>query len=124
MQKTKVTLIYWGLCLFIFLALIPWIFHQTLAIHSIQFLAIYGGILLHELKTYDPSLLDKSIWLAINKRDTLEEEKQEALIKLIKKKMSSINLNNEGVIAISGFTGDETGKLLGMIANKMSETQN
>ena len=82
------------------------------------------AVLLHELKTYDPSLLDKSIWLAINKRDTLEEEKQEALIKLIKKKMSSINLNNEGVIAISGFTGDETGKLLGMIANKMSETQN
>ena len=82
------------------------------------------AVLLHELKTYDPSLLDKSIWLAINKRDTLEEEKQEALIKLIKNKMSSINLNNEGVIAISGFTGDETGKLLGMIANKMSETQN
>ena len=82
------------------------------------------AVLLHELKTYDPSLLDKSIWLAINKRDTLEEEKQEALIKLIKKKMSSINLKNEGVIAISGFTGDETGKLLGMIANKMSETQN
>jgi GTP-binding protein len=81
------------------------------------------AVLLYELKTYDPSLLDKSIWLAINKRDTLEEEKQEALIKLIQKKMSSINLNNEGVIAISGFTGDETGTLLGMIANKMSETQ-
>ena len=81
-------------------------------------------VLLNELKTYDPSLLDKSIWLAINKRDTLEQEKQEALIKLIKKKMSSINLNNEGVIAISGFTGDETGKLLGMIANKMSESKN
>ena len=82
------------------------------------------AVLLHELKTYDPSLLDKSIWLAINKRDTLEEEKQQALIKLIKKKMSSINLNNEGVIAISGFTGDETETLLGMIASKMTETQN
>ena len=81
-------------------------------------------VLINELKTYDPSLLDKSIWLAVNKRDTLEQEKQEALIKLIKKKMSSINLNNEGVIAISGFTGDETGTLLGMIANKMTETQN
>ena len=81
-------------------------------------------ILLNELKTYDPSLLDKSIWLAINKRDTLEQEKQEAFIKLIKKKMSSINLSNEGVIAISGFTGDETETLLGMIANKMTETQN
>ena len=81
-------------------------------------------VLINELKTYDPSLLDKSIWLAINKRDTLEQEKLEALIKLIKKKMSSINLNNEGVIAISGFTGDETETLLGMIANKMTETQN
>ena len=45
MQKTKVTLIYWGLCLFVFLALIPWIFNPTLAIHSIQVLAIYGGII-------------------------------------------------------------------------------
>ena len=44
MQKTKVTLIYWGLCLFIFLALIPWIFNPILAINSIQVLAIYGGI--------------------------------------------------------------------------------
>ncbi|MEL0208603.1 MAG: DUF3429 domain-containing protein [Gammaproteobacteria bacterium] len=44
MQKTKVTLIYWGLCLFVFLALIPWIFNPTVAMHSIQVLAIYGGI--------------------------------------------------------------------------------
>ena len=40
-----------------------------------------------------PSLLDKSIWLAINKKDTLEEEKTKALIELIKNKMSSFNLN-------------------------------
>ena len=45
MQKTKVTLIYWGLCLFIFLALIPWIFNPTLAVHSIQVLAMYGAII-------------------------------------------------------------------------------
>jgi len=44
MQQTKVTLIYWGLCLFIFLAFIPWIFNPTLALLSIQVLAIYGGI--------------------------------------------------------------------------------
>ena len=44
MQKTKVTLIYWGLCLFVFLALIPWIFNPAMAMHSIQVLAIYGGI--------------------------------------------------------------------------------
>ena len=44
MQQTKVTLIYWGLCLFIFLAFIPWIFNPTLALPSIQVLAIYGGI--------------------------------------------------------------------------------
>ena len=79
------------------------------------------SVLLNELKTYDPSLLDKSIWLALNKRDTLEEEKQKDLIKLINMKMDSLNLCNEGIIAISGFTGDGTGELLGMIANKMSE---
>ena len=80
-------------------------------------------ILLNELKTYDPSLLEKSIWLALNKRDTLEENKQRELLELLQKKMSSLTLNNEGVIAISGFTGDKTEELLGMIANKMSETQ-
>jgi hypothetical protein len=36
--------------------------------------------------------------------------------------MSSLKLNNEGVLAISGFTGDKTEELLGMIANKMSES--
>jgi len=81
-------------------------------------------ILVNELKTYDPSLLEKSIWVAINKKDTLEEEMQKQLIELIQNKMSSIDLNNEGVVTISGFTGDETGTLLGMIANKMLETQN
>lgn len=81
-------------------------------------------ILVNELKTYDPSLLEKRIWIAINKKDTLEEEMQKQLIELIQNKMSSIDLNNEGVVTISGFTGDETGTLLGMIANKMLETQN
>jgi len=44
MEKTKVTLIYWGLSLFVFLALIPWIFDPVAAFYSIQILAIYGGI--------------------------------------------------------------------------------
>ena len=82
------------------------------------------AVLLRELQTYDPSLLDKSIWLAINKKDTLDEEKQNQLIDLIKNKMSSLKLDHEGVIAISGFTGDKTEELLGIIANKMSESDN
>ncbi len=77
-------------------------------------------VLLNELKTYDPSLLDKSIWIALNKKDTLDEETQNSLINLINKKISSLNLNSEGVVAISGFTGDETNTLLGKIVNKMS----
>ena len=80
------------------------------------------AILLNELKTYDPSLLDKSIWVAINKKDTLEEGMQNQLIDLVQNKMSALDLNNEGVVTISGFTGDETRTLLGMIANKMSES--
>ena len=44
MEKTKVTLIYWGLSLFVFLALMPWIFNLKLALYSIQALCIYGGI--------------------------------------------------------------------------------
>ena len=44
MEKTKVTLIYWGLSLFVFLALIPWIVNLTVALYSIQALALYGGV--------------------------------------------------------------------------------
>ena len=80
------------------------------------------AILLNELKKYDPSLLDKSIWIAINKKDTLEEGMQNQLIDLVQNKMSALDLSNEGVVTISGFTGDETRTLLGMIANKMSES--
>ena len=78
------------------------------------------AVLLKELQTYDPSLLDKSIWLALNKKDTLDEEKQNQLIDLIKNKMSSLKLHHEGVISISGFTGDKTEDVLGMIAKKLS----
>jgi GTP-binding protein len=80
------------------------------------------AILINELKRYDPSLLDKSIWVAINKKDTLEEGMQNQLIDLVQNKMSALDLSNEGVVTISGFTGDETRTLLGMIANKMSES--
>ena len=52
------------------------------------------AILVNELKTYDPSLLEKSIWIAINKKDTLKEEKQSQLIELIQNKMALLDLNN------------------------------
>ena len=41
-------------------------------------------ILLKELKAYDPNLLDKSIWIAINKKDTLDEQMQMSNIDTIK----------------------------------------
>ena len=78
-------------------------------------------ILLNELKTYDPSLIDKSIWLALNKKDTLDEDTQKELVNIINNKVTSLKLKNEGIIAISGFTGEKTNTLLGMIANKMTE---
>ena len=70
MQNTKVTLIYWGLCLFIFLALIPWIFSPTLALHSIQALVIYGGIVTAFLGGIiwgweDDSASLANLWIAI-----------------------------------------------------------
>ena len=79
-------------------------------------------ILLNELRTYDPSLLEKSIWIAINKKDTLEEGMQNQLMELIQNKISLLDINNDGIVTISGFTGNGTETLLGMIANKMTET--
>ena len=82
------------------------------------------NILLKELKIFDPSLLDKSIWIAINKKDTITKKMQSSFIELIRKKMSSLNQQYEGIEIISGYTGDNTNKLLGMIANDLSEIQN
>ena len=70
MEKTKVTLIYWGLSLFVFLSLMPWIFNPIIATYSIETLAIYGGIVVAFLggtiwgwdKEYASS---KNLWLAI-----------------------------------------------------------
>ena len=70
MQETKVTLIYWGLSLFVFFALIPWIFNPILALQSIQALSIYGGIIVAFLggiiwgwKNEHSS--SKNLWIAI-----------------------------------------------------------
>ena len=82
------------------------------------------NILLKELKIFDPSLLDKSIWIAINKKDTITKKMQSSFIELIRKKMSSLNQKYEGIEIISGYTGDNTNKLLGMIANDLSESRN
>jgi len=79
------------------------------------------NILLKELKIFDPSLLDKSIWIAVNKKDTISKKMQSSFIELIRKKLSSLNQKYEGIEIISGFTGDNTNKLLGMIANDLSE---
>ncbi len=70
MEKTKVTLIYWGLSLFVFLALIPWIFNLKLALYSIQALCIYGGIVVAFLGGTiwgwsEDSVSAKDLWLAI-----------------------------------------------------------
>ena len=80
------------------------------------------SVLMNELKSYDPSLLEKSIWLALNKKDTLDDIKQKEFIQIINKKILSLNLKSHGTIAISGFTGDDTDTLLGMIARSMTKS--
>ena len=70
MQNTKVSLIYWGFSLFVFLALIPWVFNPILAFQSIQALALYGGIVVAFLGGIiwgweDESSSSKNLWCAI-----------------------------------------------------------
>ena len=77
-------------------------------------------ILLKELKAYDPNLLDKSIWIAVNKKDTLDEHMQTNNIDKIRKTMSSLKEKYKGIEIISGFTGDNTSDLLGKIAKDLS----
>ena len=46
MQETKVTLIYFGLLLFVFLSFVPWVVNRELALLLIKVLAVYGEVIL------------------------------------------------------------------------------
>ena len=70
MQETKVTLIYFGLSLFVLLAMIPWVFDSNLGDQSIQTLAIYGGIIVAFLGGMiwgwdEANTSSKNLWIAI-----------------------------------------------------------
>ena len=70
MQETKVTLIYFGLSLFIFLALIPWILDIEHGLMSIKVFGIYGGIVIAFLGGFiwgwdDQSNSFFNLWYAI-----------------------------------------------------------
>ena len=70
MEDTKITLIYFGLSLFIFLALLPWIIDAELGMISIQAFAIYGGIVIAFLGGFIWGWDDKknnrlNLWYAI-----------------------------------------------------------
>ena len=70
MQETKVTLIYFGLSLFVLLALIPWVVNSNMGNKSIQVLAIYGGIIVAFLGGMiwgweEENTSSKKLWIAI-----------------------------------------------------------
>ena len=70
MQETKVTLIYFGLSLFVFLALIPWILNIEHGLMSIKAFGIYGGIVIAFLGGFiwgwdDQSNSSFNLWYAI-----------------------------------------------------------
>ena len=70
MQETKVTLIYFGLSLFVLLALIPWVVNSNMGEKSIQTLAIYGGIIVAFLGGMiwgwdEANTSSKNLWIAI-----------------------------------------------------------
>ena len=70
MQETKVTLIYFGLSLFIFLTLIPWVLNSDLALLALQALAMYGGIVLAFLGGLvwgwdDKFIQNSSLWYGV-----------------------------------------------------------
>ena len=70
MQETKVTLIYFGLSLFVFLALLPWILDIELGMISIKVFAIYGGVVIAFLGGFiwgwdDHTNSSLNLWFAI-----------------------------------------------------------
>ena len=70
MQETKVTLIYFGLSLFVFLSLIPWILNIEHGLMSIKAFGIYGGIVIAFLGGFiwggdDLTISSFNLWYAI-----------------------------------------------------------
>ena len=70
MQETKVTLIYFGLSLFVFLALIPWVLDTEYGLISIKVFAMYGGIVIAFLGGFiwgwnDQTNSSFNLWYAI-----------------------------------------------------------
>ena len=70
MQETKVTLIYFGLSLFVLLALIPWILDIESGLISIKAFCIYGGIVIAFLGGFiwgwdDQTNSSFNLWYAI-----------------------------------------------------------
>ena len=70
MQETKVTLIYFGLLLFVFLSFVPWVVNRELALLLIQVLAVYGAVILAFLSGFvwgwdDGSINNSNLWFAI-----------------------------------------------------------
>ena len=70
MQETKVTLIYFGLSLFVFLTLIPWVLDTEHGLISIKVFAIYGGIVIAFLGGFiwgwdDQTNSSFNLWYAI-----------------------------------------------------------
>jgi len=100
MQETKVTLIYLGFSLFIFFALIPWVFNPTLAFKSIKALAIYGGIVVVFLGGMvwgweGPASSSKNLWFAIGF----------SILGLVIVLVSSINLSASLILLIFSLHG-------------------
>ena len=70
MQETKVTLIYFGLSLFVFLAFIPWVLDIEHGLMSIKAFGIYGGIVIAFLGGFiwgwdDQTNSSFNLWYAI-----------------------------------------------------------
>ena len=70
MQETKVTLIYFGLSLFVFLALIPWVLDIEHGLIYIKAFGIYGGIVIAFLGGFiwgrdDQTNSSFKLWFAI-----------------------------------------------------------
>ena len=70
MQETKITLIYFGQSLFVFLALIPWILNIEHGLMSIKAFGIYGGIVIAFLGGFiwgwdDQTNSSFNLWYAI-----------------------------------------------------------
>ena len=74
-------------------------------------------ILTKELLEFDKALIEKKIWIVVNKNDLLEENGN-AEAELLKGQLSNLDIKYQELLTISGYTRNNVEELFNSLFNE------